>query len=71
MERKVLTNAQLQHIEQAVDQIIARAHVLNPDHPYEAETLFYDNIKLDEYISALEDSYKNARIKESGFELLP
>lgn len=70
MERKILTNIQLRQIEQEVDQIIARADVLNPDNPDDAETLYYDDIKLDEYISVLEGSYKSARIKESGLRVI-
>lgn len=70
MERKILTNIQLRQIEQEVDLILARADILNPENPEEAETLYNDDIKLDEYISVLEGSYKNARIKESGLRVI-
>lgn len=70
MERKILTNIQLRQIEQEVDLILARADVLNPENPEEAETLYNDDIKLDEYISVLESSYKNARIEESGLRVI-
>jgi len=68
--REILTTIQLKNIENAVDEIIARADILNPDNADDAETLFYDDIKLDEYISILESSYKNARIKESGLRVI-
>lgn len=70
MEREILTNFQLKEIEREVDKIIALTDHLNPDNPDDAEILYYEDIKLDHYISILERSYKNARIEESGFKII-
>ena len=59
MVRNFLSTNQLRQIEQEVDKIIARANLLNPNNPDDAEILFYDDLKIDEYLHLLETSHKN------------
>ena len=70
VERKILTKLQLKQIEREIDRISARADLLDPDNIFDAKTLYNDELRLDEYISILEYSKKQARIKESGFKLI-
>jgi hypothetical protein len=70
VERKILTKLQLRQIEKEIDKIIELTNKLNPDNPNDAEILYFEDIKLDQYISVLERSYKNARIEESGLRVI-
>ncbi|MCB0421774.1 MAG: hypothetical protein KDD61_12315 [Bdellovibrionales bacterium] len=70
MKRKILTKIQLKQIEIEIDKINARAESLDPENPFDAELLYNDDLKLDEYIKILETSYKFTKIKESGLVLV-
>jgi len=70
LEIGILTNAQLEEIEREVDEIIARADVLDPQNPRDAEVLYFDDLKLIQHISVLEQSFKKTRIKESGLRVI-
>lgn len=70
VNRKILTKLQLKQIEREIDKISARADLLDPDNIFDAKTLYNDELRLDEYISILEYSKKQARIKESGLALV-
>jgi hypothetical protein len=70
MKREILTKGQLAEIEQQVDSIIALVDRLNPNNPDDSEILYYKDIELNKYVTILEESYKNARIEESGFKIV-
>lgn len=70
MERSVLSVDQLAEIESRIDAINFRAETLNPDDPRNLEVLNSDSIELERCISTVEQSFRNARLDESGFKLV-
>lgn len=70
VEREILTNFQLKEIEREVDKIIALTAPLNPDNPDDAEILYHEDAKLDQYLRILKKSYRNLKIKKSGLQLI-
>jgi hypothetical protein len=67
---EALSQIQLKEIEQEIDEIVARAEVLDPSNPHDSEILYFDDLKLDEHIAVLESSYRKARINESGLRVV-
>jgi len=65
-----LTKQQLKQIEAEIDEINARAEILDPANPNDSEILFFDDLKLNEHIAVLESSHRKARINESGLRLV-
>ena len=70
MSERSLSNIQLRQIEQEIDKISAICDDLTPESLEDAEKLArYDEI-LNYYESLLKNSFKKARIAESGLSLI-
>ena len=66
MATATLTKKQLQSIEREIDEINAKAALLNPADPSESEQLFLYDLELDRHLEKLESFYRKARINEIG-----
>lgn len=70
MTKVILTNIQLHQIEQKIEKILADCDNMNPEIFEDAEKLTYYNEILTHYESLLKESFKRARISESGLRLV-
>lgn len=70
MAEAVLSNFELNKFEAEIEEINACVDLLDPNNSNHSELLFYYDLILEKYLTALKKSYKLARIKESGLRVL-